>query len=52
MFFNIGVPGQGGFGKYFDEYASTFKGAKIMEGLQAASAHQNWVQLEAVSIHN
>ena len=51
-FFNIGVPGQGGFGKYFDEYASTFKGAKIMEGLQAASAHQNWVQLEAVSIHN
>lgn len=52
MFFNIGVQDGEGFGKYFDEYRSTFKGAKIMEGLQAASNHQNWVQLETVSIHN
>ena len=38
--------------KYFDEYRSTFKGGKIMEGLQAASNHQNFVQLEVVSLHN
>jgi hypothetical protein len=52
MFFNIGVEGGESFGKYFEEYGSTFKGAKLMEGLQAASDHQNFVTLELVSIHN
>ena len=50
MFFNIGVPGVSRTG--WESMGDTFKGAKIMEGLQSASDHQNWVQLEVVSVHN
>ena len=49
FFFNIGDMS---FGSYFDEYAETFKGKKLIEGLGSASDHQDWVQLELISIHN
>lgn len=51
MFFNIGVEGADASGSWTD-MQSTFKGQKLIEGLQAASEHQNGGQLELVSIHN
>ena len=50
FFFNIGVPGVNRTG--WEEMDKTFKGRKLKEGIQSASDHQNWVQLELVSIHN
>jgi hypothetical protein len=49
--FNIGVEGADASGSWTD-MQSTFKGQKLIEGLQAASEHQNGGQLELVSIHN
>ena len=37
---------------FFCPLIKTFKGKKLMEGLQSASQHQNGGQLELVSIHN
>jgi hypothetical protein len=51
MFFNIGVEGKNMM-ESWEKMQSTFKGKKLMEGLQAASDHQNGGQLELVSIHN
>ena len=50
FFFNIGVPGVDRSG--WEEMDKTFKDRKLKEGIQSASDHQNWVQLELVSIHN
>ena len=50
FFFNIGVPGVDRSG--WEDTDKTFKGRKLKEGIQSASDHQNWVQLELVSIHN
>ena len=51
MFFNIGVEGKNMM-ESWEKMQSTFKGKKLMEGLQSASQHQNGGQLELVSIHN
>ena len=51
MFFNIGVEGKNMM-ESWEKMQSTFKGQKLLEGLQAASDHQNGGQLELVSIHN
>lgn len=51
MFFNVGVEGSDASGSW-SEMQSSFKGQKLIEGLQAASDHQSGGQLELVSIHN
>ena len=51
MFFNVGVEGADA-SQSWQDMQSTFKGQKLIEGLQAASDHQNGGQLELVSIHN
>jgi hypothetical protein len=51
MFFNIGVEGADNT-KGWEKMQSTFKGQKLLEGLGAASEHQNGGQLELISIHN
>ena len=51
MFFNVGVEGATNTEKK-KKMQSTFKGQKLIEGLQAASDHQNGGQLELISIHN
>tara|TARA_B100001093_G_scaffold516800_1_gene596447 strand:- start:115 stop:897 length:783 start_codon:yes stop_codon:yes gene_type:complete len=51
MFFNIGVEGADA-SKSWQDMQSTFKGQKLIEGLQASSDHQNGGQLELVSTHN
>jgi hypothetical protein len=51
MFFNVGVEGATNT-EGWEKMQSTFKGQKLIEGLQAASDHQNGGQLELISIHN
>ena len=51
MFFNVGVEGANS-SEGWEKMQSTFKGQKLIEGLQAASDHQNGGQLELISIHN
>tara|TARA_Y100001970_G_scaffold236653_1_gene296567 strand:- start:45 stop:827 length:783 start_codon:yes stop_codon:yes gene_type:complete len=51
MFFNIGVEGADPTQSWQD-MQSTFKGQKLIEGLQAASDHQNGGELELVSFHD
>ena len=51
MFFNVGVEGADNT-EGWQKMQSTFKGQKLIEGLQAASDHQSGGQLELVSIHN
>ena len=51
MFFNVGVEGADS-SKGWQKMQSTVKGQKLIEGLQAASDHQNGGQLELISIHN
>lgn len=51
MFFNVGVEGANNT-EGWEKMQSTFKGQKLIEGLQAASDHQNGGQLELISIHN
>ena len=51
MFFNVGVEGADST-KGWEKMQSTFKGQKLLEGLGAASEHQNGGQLELISIHN
>ena len=51
MFFNVGVEGADA-SQSWQDMQTTFKGQKLIEGLQAASDHQNGGQLELVSIHN
>ena len=51
MFFNVGVEGADTT-EGWQKMQSSFKGQKLIEGLQAASEHQNGGQLELVSIHN
>ena len=51
MFFNIGVEGADNT-EGWQKMQSSFKGQKLIEGLQAASEHQSGGQLELISIHN
>jgi len=51
MFFNVGVEGADNT-EGWQKMQSSFKGQKLIEGLQAASDHQSGGQLELVSIHN